>query len=460
MMLSFILCFIIYQLLFVLDCGKYEHILDWTSNGEVILVKDTEIFSNVVLPALFEKDAKFESFTRKMRRWGFSTKKGQIVPSSDSSKKPNKNRTKYLFQHNEFQRNQPELCANISCRYTSRADALSFDQLSNSTNSFQQQNLQVGIAPANFVQLNNAASFASNSSLAQQNLSTPATSAFMMPFQQQGNIADILNSSQNASMFLSSTSPALPQLQEQQTAALSADRAQSLLLLLQQQQQQNQHNAMPLQNLGILQQQRGILDNSRLLLPQANQDLTTMGRANLNLLKDEGHNGSQLSGRLPKNDSNMTAINLLQSFPNIGVNNSTSADLHRILPVSSNPYARQEPSNFLRAASGLGGSDNAFLSRPGGSAISPFGMSTHHANLLDSGFSQIQPSMGQTQVQQNHYFVSRLPQNHQQEQIPNEASLRKRTRNEVDVPAEEQERKNSKTSCDRGESSTPNISSV
>lgn len=451
MMLSFILCFIIYQLLFVLDCGKYEHILDWTSNGKVILVKDTEIFSNVVLPALFEKDAKFESFTRKMRRWGFSTKKGQIVPSSDSSKKPNKNRTKYLFQHKEFQRNQPELCANISCSNTSRADALSFDQLSNSTNSFQQQNLQVGIAPANFVQLNNAASFASNSSLAQQNLSTPATSAFMMPFQQQGNVADILNSSQNASMFLSSTSPALPQLQEQQTAALSADRAQSLLLLLQQQQQQNQHNAMPLQNLGILQQQQGILDYSRLLLPQANQDLTTMGRANL-----EGHNGSQLSGRLPKNDSNMTAINLLQSFPNVGVNNSTSADLHCILPVSSNPYARQEPSNFLRAASGLGGGENAFLFQPGGSAIS---LSNHHANLLDSGFSQIQPSMGQTQVQQNHYFVSRLPQNHQQEQLPNEASLRKRTRNEVDVPAKE--RKNSKTRCDRGErSSTPNISSV
>lgn len=453
MMLSFILCFIIYQLLFVLDCGKYEHILDWTSNGKVILVKDTEIFSNVVLPALFEKDAKFESFTRKMRRWGFSTKKGQIVPSSDSSKKPNKNRTKYLFQHNEFQRNQPELCANISCSNASRADALSFDELSNRTNSFQQQNLQVGIAPANFVQLNNAASFASNSSLAQQNLSTPATSAFMMPFQQQGNIADILNSSQNASsMFLSNTFPALPQLQEQQTAALSGDRAQSLLLLLQQQQQQqNQHNAMTLQNLGILQQQQGILDYSRLLLPQANQDLTTMGRANLNLLKDEGHNGSQLSGRLP-NDSNMTAINLLQSFPNIGVNNYTSADLPCILPVSSNPNA-QEPSNFLQAASGLG-SDNALLSRPGGSAISPFGMLTHHANLLDSGFSQIQPPTGQTQVQQNHYFVSRLPQQYQQEQ------LRKRTRNEVDDPVEEQERKNTKTSCDKGESSTSNISSV
>lgn len=441
----------------MLDCGKYEHILDWTANGKVILVKDTEIFSNVVLPALFEKDAKFESFTRKMRRWGFSTKKGQMVPSSDSSKKPNKNRTKYLFQHNEFQRNQPELCANISCSNTSRAATLNFDQLSNRSNSFQQQNLQVGIvAPSNFAQLNNAASFAGNSSLAQQHLSTPSTSAFMMSFQQQGNITDILNSSQNASMFLSNTFPSIPQLQQLQTAALSGDRAS--LLLLQQQQQQNQHQTMTFQNIGISQQ--GTLDDySRLLLSQPSQNLTTMTRANLNLLKDEGHpplNSVQ--------NNNMVAMNLLQSFPHVGVNNSTSADPHRTLPVNnSNPYANQEASNFLRTASGAPHGDNVFLSQSGSSTLSPFGAPNHHANVLDSRFSQIQtPMVGQSQFQQNHYFASRLPQQHHQQQLPDEASSRKRTRNEVvGVPVKEQKESNNKTrSRNKGESSASNTSSV
>jgi hypothetical protein len=46
------------------------HCLGWAHNGTAIVIRDQERFSNEVLPRFFNS-CKFNSFRRKLQRWGF-----------------------------------------------------------------------------------------------------------------------------------------------------------------------------------------------------------------------------------------------------------------------------------------------------------------------------------------------------------------------------------------------------
>lgn len=83
------------KLMYILQCGDYESIISWTLNGKSVIVKDTEVFVDTVLPTFF-KQTKFDSFTRKMRRWKFSTRRIRTpkgIPKGVSS---------WVFEHPDF----------------------------------------------------------------------------------------------------------------------------------------------------------------------------------------------------------------------------------------------------------------------------------------------------------------------------------------------------------------------
>ena len=52
--------------MYVLQCRDYEEVIDWSHNGLLFVIKNTELFEERVLPEIF-KEAKFQSFDRKVR---------------------------------------------------------------------------------------------------------------------------------------------------------------------------------------------------------------------------------------------------------------------------------------------------------------------------------------------------------------------------------------------------------
>ncbi|GFH44648.1 hypothetical protein CTEN210_01122 [Chaetoceros tenuissimus] len=62
------------KLMYVLQCGKYSHIVNWQVDSDHdehhFIVQDIDEFTKHVLPSFF-KVAKYESFQRKLYRWGF-----------------------------------------------------------------------------------------------------------------------------------------------------------------------------------------------------------------------------------------------------------------------------------------------------------------------------------------------------------------------------------------------------
>jgi len=61
--------------MYALECGDYCDIITWSSadGGKSFYILDPRAFSDLVLPALF-KVAKYDSFQRKLHRWGFIKK--------------------------------------------------------------------------------------------------------------------------------------------------------------------------------------------------------------------------------------------------------------------------------------------------------------------------------------------------------------------------------------------------
>lgn len=75
---------------------KYDHIVSWSPDGRGFIIHDRDAFSGVILPLYFD-NGKFESFTRRLKRWGF-------VRVQDG------------YHHENFQRGKPHLLCGI--RYT------------------------------------------------------------------------------------------------------------------------------------------------------------------------------------------------------------------------------------------------------------------------------------------------------------------------------------------------------
>ncbi len=89
-----------------LDQGTFEDIFTWSFNGLSFIIIDPKVFTEKVLPSHF-KTAKFESFKRKLKRWGFAMRRGAgrhgvVAPST------------LWVCHPYFQRGNSELCKKIS----------------------------------------------------------------------------------------------------------------------------------------------------------------------------------------------------------------------------------------------------------------------------------------------------------------------------------------------------------
>ena len=91
--------------MYSLECGEYSHIIDWSTvdaSGFSFAVIDPAAFTKKVLPTLF-KTAKFDSFQRKLYRWGFVKKRARAGNLSIS------------FVHPFFQKGNFGLCARMTC---------------------------------------------------------------------------------------------------------------------------------------------------------------------------------------------------------------------------------------------------------------------------------------------------------------------------------------------------------
>lgn len=91
------------KVMYILEgCGNtYSEILSWSSDGKYIVVSNTKAFEELITPRYF-KPCTFDSFCRKMRRWGFSTRRlrrgGKQGKQSDRDGAPEK----WAFQHPAF----------------------------------------------------------------------------------------------------------------------------------------------------------------------------------------------------------------------------------------------------------------------------------------------------------------------------------------------------------------------
>lgn len=84
----------------VLSDKSNDHIITWLPHGKAFVIYQKEKFTKDILPRYF-KETKYTSFTRKLNRWGFERiKKGPEIGA---------------YYHKLFQRENPQLCAKISC---------------------------------------------------------------------------------------------------------------------------------------------------------------------------------------------------------------------------------------------------------------------------------------------------------------------------------------------------------
>lgn len=84
---------------------KYSSIVSWNDEGTAFLIHDVDAFVSTIMPAHFQQ-SKFDSFTRRMRRWGFRCVK-QRSPSFASLEPTQSNAMEFSCEN--FRRDQPEL---------------------------------------------------------------------------------------------------------------------------------------------------------------------------------------------------------------------------------------------------------------------------------------------------------------------------------------------------------------
>ena len=84
----------------ILSRSDFSHTIKWLPSGKAFIFVDTEKFVEKVMPLYFKK-TKFDSFVRKLHRWGFRLVKNG--PDNGS------------FVHKNFVRDRPELCCLIEC---------------------------------------------------------------------------------------------------------------------------------------------------------------------------------------------------------------------------------------------------------------------------------------------------------------------------------------------------------
>eukprot|EP00985_Skeletonema_marinoi_P001584 scaffold637_cov173-Skeletonema_marinoi.AAC.3 len=85
---------------------NYSSIISWNEAGTTVVIHDVDAFISTVMPVHFQH-SQFDSFTRRMRRWGFRVANHRS-PSSTSPEQGQS--TAMEFSSENFLRDQPELC--------------------------------------------------------------------------------------------------------------------------------------------------------------------------------------------------------------------------------------------------------------------------------------------------------------------------------------------------------------
>eukprot|EP01083_Nonionella_stella_P273626 928314_1 len=80
-----------------------EHIISWDQNGKYFCIRDARALTTTLLPQYFNEQMTFSKFLRKLKCWGFSERRT-----------PNHSAFPSLFYHKNFQRNNHDLCAQIT----------------------------------------------------------------------------------------------------------------------------------------------------------------------------------------------------------------------------------------------------------------------------------------------------------------------------------------------------------
>jgi hypothetical protein len=89
------------KLMELLNNEDYRESMSWLPNGNAFALQPT-MFTKEILPKHFE-GTKFESFTRKLNRWGFKRIAGEDTPEET-----------FAYSHHLFKRDFPELCRGMS----------------------------------------------------------------------------------------------------------------------------------------------------------------------------------------------------------------------------------------------------------------------------------------------------------------------------------------------------------
>jgi hypothetical protein len=97
--------------MYVVECGEFNDIIAWSNDGLSFCINNTLAFEKAVLPVVF-KAAKWESFARKLARWGFKRIRLTGTYAEQGA----------AFIHPQFRRGDFDLSKLMSCANEDHAD--------------------------------------------------------------------------------------------------------------------------------------------------------------------------------------------------------------------------------------------------------------------------------------------------------------------------------------------------
>jgi len=98
-----------FKLMEVLSNDNHSDVISWVEHGESFMIHDRKKFVTSVMPNYF-KQTKFESFMRKLSRWGF--RKEKHGPAAGA------------YYHGLFKRDNPELCLQMTTLHESKNESV------------------------------------------------------------------------------------------------------------------------------------------------------------------------------------------------------------------------------------------------------------------------------------------------------------------------------------------------
>lgn len=92
-------------LLDMLSNPQFASIVSWIPNGGAFAIHDESKFTSLILPKYFPRITVFRSFVRKLNRWQFRSVRGLVDQEA-----------KYVFEHDNFRRDDPSLLPLMVCK--------------------------------------------------------------------------------------------------------------------------------------------------------------------------------------------------------------------------------------------------------------------------------------------------------------------------------------------------------